>query len=414
MSRFNKNIAHLAGGNVASQVIVFGATPILTRLYLPEDFGVYAVFSGTNAVLAAMFTLKYDLAILLPKEDVDARAVTRLMLLVAAAFASASLLVLVVWGLLLGALPPWQYLFLPASGMLAALVARFQQWSARAADYRHYSASLLVAAALTVTTSCAFGALVPVTAPGLPLGFVLGQLAAVCYLALSAGPRAPAGPPGDLMAAARAHRRFPTFVLPSVILSLLSTSAPPWIIERCFTLHDAGQYALAARVLITPSALVGVAVAEAFRAELMARLHKREPISRWVLALLARSTAAAVLAFAALALIAPPAFGLVFGEAFRPGGELLRFLAPAALAQFVLLPVAFVFVATGRMRLGLAAQAVGSLVPLALLALGGRGGTVSQALTLFSVGSVATALLVVALAWRTCRSVDERRHADAT
>ncbi|OGQ17266.1 MAG: hypothetical protein A2138_17685 [Deltaproteobacteria bacterium RBG_16_71_12] len=412
MSRFKNNIAHLAGGNVASQVVVFAATPVLTRLYLPEDFGIYAVFSGTNAVLAALFTLKYDLAILLPKEDAEARTVTRLMLVVAATFASAASLVLVMWGLVRGALPPWQYLFLPASGMAAALVAAFQQWSARAADYRHFSRSLLVAAAGTVAISCAFGVLLPVTAPGLPLAFVLGQLAAVLYLALTTPRHAPAAPRSDLWAAARDHRRFPIYVLPSVILSLLSTSAPPWLVERLFTLHDAGQYALAARVLITPSALVGVAVAEAFRAELMARLHRQEPVSRFVLALVAKSSAAAVLAFAALALIAPAAFGLVFGEAFRPAGELLRVLTPAALAQFVLLPLAFVFVATGRVRLGLLAQAMGALVPLALFVVGGRGGTVSQALGLFSAGSVLTALVVVVLAWRTCRSVDARERPD--
>ncbi|MBI1944978.1 MAG: lipopolysaccharide biosynthesis protein [Deltaproteobacteria bacterium] len=410
MSRFTKNIAQLVGGNAASQVVVFGATPLLTRLFSPEDFGVYAVFSGSNAVLAALFTLKYDLAILLPKEDVEARGITRLMLYVAATLAGAVALGLVAWGAALHALPPWQYLFLPASGLLAALVAAFQQWSARAADYRRYSKSLLVAALVMATTSCALGVALPVTAAGLPLGFVLGQAAAVAYLWLAVRPRLVAPHVEDLRGVAGDYRRFPLFVLPSALLALLATSVPPWLVERMFSLHDAGQYALAARMLITPSALVGFAIAEAFRAELMARLHRREAVTRWVLATLGKSVVVATIALAALAAVAPYAFGLVFGEAFRPAGELLLLLAPAALAQFVLLPMSFVFVATDHVRLGTAAQALGSLLPLALLAAGGHAGSLTQAFTGYSAGSVAAAGAVVLLVWRTCRAADRTRH----
>lgn len=60
-SRFRKNILRIASGSTASQVIVIGATPLLTRLYSPEEFSALAVFAAAYAIFVGLFTLKYDL-----------------------------------------------------------------------------------------------------------------------------------------------------------------------------------------------------------------------------------------------------------------------------------------------------------------------------------------------------------------
>lgn len=45
-SSFARNVAVLAGGTAVGQAIVVLASPILTRLYTPEDFGVLAVYTS--------------------------------------------------------------------------------------------------------------------------------------------------------------------------------------------------------------------------------------------------------------------------------------------------------------------------------------------------------------------------------
>lgn len=37
--RFAKNVGILAGGTVAGQIIILAASPLITRLYSPEEFG---------------------------------------------------------------------------------------------------------------------------------------------------------------------------------------------------------------------------------------------------------------------------------------------------------------------------------------------------------------------------------------
>ena len=83
-SRFARSASLLAGGAVAGQAIIVAASPILTRLYSPEDFGVLAVFASLLSILSIVASLRYQLAIPLPKTDEEAANVTVLSLAVVA------------------------------------------------------------------------------------------------------------------------------------------------------------------------------------------------------------------------------------------------------------------------------------------------------------------------------------------
>lgn len=45
-NRFARSVSILAGGTAAGQAIVVLASPLLTRLYSPEDFGLLAVYAA--------------------------------------------------------------------------------------------------------------------------------------------------------------------------------------------------------------------------------------------------------------------------------------------------------------------------------------------------------------------------------
>ena len=71
-SDFTKNILTLMTGTAIAQAIPIAISPILTRLYTPEDFGVFALFVAIISVLANTANARYELAIMLPKKDEDA------------------------------------------------------------------------------------------------------------------------------------------------------------------------------------------------------------------------------------------------------------------------------------------------------------------------------------------------------
>ncbi|MFX0203658.1 MAG: lipopolysaccharide biosynthesis protein, partial [Candidatus Hodarchaeota archaeon] len=70
--RFFRGVAVIAGGTALAQLLGVAASPILTRLYLPKDFGVFAIFSSYLGMLRVAASYRYEMSIPLPTKDSDA------------------------------------------------------------------------------------------------------------------------------------------------------------------------------------------------------------------------------------------------------------------------------------------------------------------------------------------------------
>lgn len=72
-SPYARNVITLMTGTGLAQAIPVAISPILTRLYSPEDFGVFALYLATVSIVSVLVTGRYELAIFPPKRDRDAR-----------------------------------------------------------------------------------------------------------------------------------------------------------------------------------------------------------------------------------------------------------------------------------------------------------------------------------------------------
>src|SRR5690625_3723904 len=82
-SRFVRNVALVATGTAGAQAITMAFSPVITRLYGPDAFGMLGTFTATLAVVTPIAALTYPIAIVLPKKDDDARAIAKLSFLLA-------------------------------------------------------------------------------------------------------------------------------------------------------------------------------------------------------------------------------------------------------------------------------------------------------------------------------------------
>ncbi|MDD4266200.1 MAG: oligosaccharide flippase family protein [Aminobacterium colombiense] len=71
---FIKKVTIVAGGTALGHIIGVLASPILTRLFTPEEFGVFSVFSSLGGMLASFACLAYERAIPIPEEEEDSLA----------------------------------------------------------------------------------------------------------------------------------------------------------------------------------------------------------------------------------------------------------------------------------------------------------------------------------------------------
>jgi len=71
-SEFSRNVLTLMTGTTIAQAIPIAISPILTRIYTPENFGVFALFVAITSIFGSIANGRYELAIMLPKKDEDA------------------------------------------------------------------------------------------------------------------------------------------------------------------------------------------------------------------------------------------------------------------------------------------------------------------------------------------------------
>ena len=76
-----RNFTKLLSANVVAQVIGLVVYPILTRIYAPEDFGLLNLFLSIGNILVVLAIADYYYAIVLPKEEKYAVALTHISLL---------------------------------------------------------------------------------------------------------------------------------------------------------------------------------------------------------------------------------------------------------------------------------------------------------------------------------------------
>ena len=75
-SAYARNVIKLMMGTSLAQAIPIAISPILTRLYSPEEFGRFALYMAVAMIASVLVTGRYELAIMLPRHDKDALHIT--------------------------------------------------------------------------------------------------------------------------------------------------------------------------------------------------------------------------------------------------------------------------------------------------------------------------------------------------
>lgn len=178
-SEFSRNVLTLMTGTSIAQAIPIAISPILTRIYTPEDFGIFALYMSIASILAVLATSRYELAIMLPKKDEDAINIVALSIVISFFVSLLSFLTVFLFNSqitnLLGnpEISNWLY-FIPITVLLTGIYQSFNYWNNRKKLYKRLATSKVIQSATTVTTNIGMG-LSGLGASGLIVGGVIGQ-----------------------------------------------------------------------------------------------------------------------------------------------------------------------------------------------------------------------------------------------
>ena len=267
-----RSIGVLVSGTAMAHAITALAMPISTRLYSPTDFAAASVFSSLVGILVVASCLRFEVAIPLPADDVEA---VNLLALSAAAVLVTSALVAVVLFLLppaaldaLGQPSLIPYLWLvPVALVIGGLYLALQMWFVRKKGFGPIARSRVVQSAAATGGQLGLG----VTGFA-PLGLLFGQMlnygagAATLGAGLLIKERALLSRISlrGMAQAARTHERFPRYSVWEALANSAAIHLPILLIAALAAGPEAGYLALAIFLLQAPMALIGNAVGQVY------------------------------------------------------------------------------------------------------------------------------------------------------
>lgn len=344
---FVRGVLALATGTSIAQALLIAVSPILTRLYSPEDMGVFALFAALSGFLALVGTGRYELAVMLPQDDADADALVIVSLAVSASFSLLLLLPIVAWrdaiASVLGndAVSPW-LLLLPLSVFVTGAYNALNYWLNRHKRFGRMSVNRVLQSGVGAGGQVVMGA-ASMGAAGLILGQLLGWGLTCALIAFSFARNVRIRSLPRIRRLSRAlavrYANHPTHLLPAHGIGAAAQQVPILAISALFGAAAAGFYALAERIVYLPSALIANAIGDVYRQRASVQYREQGSFKRLFLMTLFGSAALAIIPVALVFALAPDLFALVFGESWRVAGDYARILLIASFFQFVFTPV---------------------------------------------------------------------------
>lgn len=328
--------ATLVSGNVLAQVITLLAYFVLTRIYTPDDYGLFNIFYSYIEVLIIFSTCKYELAIVVADDEREASAVARFALRLNA-FVSVGLLTVALLLWLTGALPSnfallgWMVLLIPPMVFFCGTSRIYSFLYNRFHRYAMIAVSDNVNAGTGAVMKVVLG-LLGFSQSGLPVGTVIGQAASnINYRLRLRSLALPKSTAAEGKAAARKHRNFPFYVATKDLVNTFSSNLPFLWAALYFDRAEIGFYGLALTFTLQPVNILSAAFERVLYARTAEAVRNRQPamhlLRRFLVLLLAVAVPVCVLAW----LLAEPLFVFCFGDRWQGSGIYVQALLPLAL-----------------------------------------------------------------------------------
>ena len=328
--------ATLVSGNVLAQVITLLAYFVLTRIYTPDDYGLFNIFYSYIEVLIIFSTCKYELAIVVADDKREASAVARFALRLNA-FVSVGLLTVAVLLWLTGALPGnfallgWMVLLIPPMVFFCGTSRIYSFLYNRFHRYAMIAVSDNVNAGTGAVMKVVLG-LLGFSHSGLPVGTVIGQAASnINYRLRLRSLALPKATAAEGKAAARKHRNFPFYVATKDLVNTFSSNLPFLWAALYFDRAEIGLYGLALTFTLQPVNILSAAFERVLYARTAEAVRDHLPtmrmLRRFLVMLLAVAVPVCVLAW----FLAEPLFVFCFGDRWQGCGIYVQALLPLAL-----------------------------------------------------------------------------------
>lgn len=346
---YYRHVLILTSGTAFSQLLLVLASPLLTRIYTPGDFGLLSVYISIIEIFALLSSLKYEYAVPLARDEAGAANLLALcfgILLSVCFFAT-----LCLWFthsflfnlLKVPGLEEYFWLF-PVSLFGMGSLKILHYWAMRTKKFVPIARAKIRQSMGMIGIQIVTGFLGQGTF-GLVLGDALGRLGGSGKLTYDFIQenldvlKKNVSPPGIRQVAFR-YKKFPLILTGSSLINEFAVHLPVVLLTLAYGPQVVGLFVLVQRITGLPLTLIGESINDVFMAE-ASSLLKDNPgrISKLYWDTFKHLLLLSIPFFLMVAFIAPWVFMFVFGQQWTEAGAYLRILTPMYLLQFVSIPV---------------------------------------------------------------------------
>ena len=318
---FVMQVATLMSGTALSQGILFAATPLLTRLYSPEEFGIFALYLAILAPISMISALRYETAIMLPEDNEDAKALLSLSILLTIFTTLFVLLMIIIFediiilhltdkiGLFLWVVPLGVFF----SGMFQIL----STWNTRNELYKNIAQSNVLRSSAAVSTQIGAKTIIPFDG-GLIWGNLIASVIAsgtLLYKAIKQQSlRLNKLSYSRIKMNAKEYDKFPKYQTFASFINSLSLVMPVIFLSFFYSSEIAGYYALANRVLMAPVALISGSIRNVYYQKASRKFNLNESIKNLYVKTTLNLLKIGFIPFFIVAIFAEPIFIYLFGD----------------------------------------------------------------------------------------------------
>lgn len=355
-SDFTKNVLKLMSGTALAHIATFIATPLLTRLFAKESLGELQLFISTITTFGVVSSLKYELAIVIPKDDDDGNALAVLSLISLLLFSLLFTLMLTfVGGPFLRlfdaeSLQPYLY-FLALGVFLFGLMQSLQYVLVRHKKFGALATNKIVQVASTqilAVTLGFFSDAVEILLYTQVLGYLLAALLILNMKVVRFNVSW-----SRLWQLARTNKKFPTINTSMVFLNTLSLQLPVFMLSRYFTTEVVALYSMANRLINIPLFMIGRSVQQVYFQSASEAFHISKNRLLFVYKkTIVRLAAIAIIPLVIVLLAGPWIAGLYLGSAYTEAGVYMQIITFWMFFQFITSPVSQTFTIIDRQEVG--------------------------------------------------------------
>ena len=343
----------LMTGTVMAQAIGYLISPILTRIYTPEQMGDLGVYMRAISFLSALASARYELSLPLPKSDSHSYLLYRLSLRIALYTLAGSVLVSLIY-LITKSFDLNEVLFISItliSSFFLVFINLGTNWAIRKKQFRKISNSRVINSLTSNGLRWVFG-LFSWGSWGLLLGTLIGYIASSLtfmkeYFSIDKTHRISRSRK-KTFALVSEYRQFPMVSLPHVLIDLGRDLLVATLIIYFFSKDIFGSYSHSYTILRLPIMVIGTSIGQVFFNRCSEMVNRGESIYQ----LLRRTTllllAVSIPAFSVIYFFGEPLFGFVFGDNWLTSGYYSEIMSFWLMTNFIASPLSTIPIVVGK------------------------------------------------------------------